>query len=297
MAEHLTVTPSGFEILFEDGLEDPQTGQKKKRQYTVNGQKLPAVSTIVGTLDKSEPLKHWAERLAVEGCIELAKSGWLPQDPQTALGRLYDEGLRHFQVSEQKAKRGSLTHEDLVAFGRGEAPRPYSEIPVEDRGFARGVASWFADFRPAVIESEQMVASVELGFAGRPDMTCTLGIKTLPDGSPAPTGLGLVDLKSHEKFPRTKPSQTYPEGNLKTPYAENHFQLGLYEVARRESGYPPSDWRAVVRVDAEGNYDFCLSWLEPESALTILPLFHAFKTVGPRVKRPEDTLAVERVAA
>lgn len=294
MAEHLTTTPSGFDILFEDGLENPETGDKKKRQYTVNGQKLPAVSSIVGMLDKSEGLKYWAEKIGVRGCIELARQGGLPLDEDACLGRLYQEGLRHFQVSKQKAERGRLTHEDLVAFGRGEAPRPFSEIPVEDRGFARGIASWFADFRPAVMESEQMVASVQDGFAGRPDLAATLGITRLPDGSPAPTGLGLVDLKTVDKFPRTTPSKTYPEGNLKTPYPENLFQLGLYEVARRESGYPPSEWQAVVRVDAEGRYDFYVSPLDPEVALVLLPAFEAFKSVSSKVK-PKPV--VEQVAA
>jgi hypothetical protein len=304
MAERLTVTPAGFTILHEDGEPDPTTGKSKRRSYSVarlpeippsqmpsdqeilrfareNGVQLPSVTTVLGMLDKPG-LVWWAERLGVEGAVTLAKDGGLPTNADAALGRLSREGLRHFQVAQRKAERGHLSHDELVAFAAGREPRPMLEIPVDDRGFIRGVSAFLADFRPRADVSELFVASLEHGYAGRLDMRVYLGVDRLPDGSPAPPGLGLIDLKSHDHLPATQ------AGKVKTPYPEHLLQLALYEVAAAESGYGRSEWQAVVRVDAEGRYDFTCSWLEPSEALCLLPAYRVFRSVAARVKGEAD---------
>jgi hypothetical protein len=297
---HEHTTPAGVLIAFEDG-EPNEAGARKRRCYYVNGEK-PRRGSVTGILDMLDKpgLKWWSEGLAVEGCIQLARDGGLPLSKEAALGRLTQEGLRHFQVSEKKADRGKLSHEDLVRFALGEAPRPLSSYPVEDQGFIRGVSSMLADLRPEIALSEYMVASVEHGYAGRPDMQAVITAARLPDGTPAPRGVGLLDLKTVDKFPRSQPSKTYPLGNVKTPYPENLHQLGLYEVAGVEAGYPRTDYRAVVRVSADGEWDLTVSWLEPEMSLALLPAFDAFKAASQRVKRATDQLPVglgEPVAA
>jgi hypothetical protein len=294
MAEHTTVTPSGFKIVFEDGEPDPVTQKSKRRSYLIDGQKLPSVTTVLGMLDKPG-LMWWSERLAVEGCIELARRGGLPLNPDAALGQLTRNGLRHFQVSEQKADRGHLSHDDLVQFAAGRKLPDLDTYAADQRGFIQGVAGFLADYRPRIVESELMVASVKHGFAGRLDSLGELGIKTQPNGLPAPKGLGQIDLKSHDKLPRTK------AGTLKTPYPEHLLQVGLYDVGARESGYPQAQWRAILRVDQEGNYDFTVSWIEPDRCLALLPAYSLFKDAASRVKQPTDTvpvgLGLEPVAA
>lgn len=291
MAEHETVTPSGISIVFEDGEPDPATGREKWRSYHVNGQKLPSVTTVLGMLDKPG-LVWWSEKLAVVGCIELAREGKLPIKPEAALGQLTNRGLRHFQVAEQKADRGKLSHEDLVHLAAGRELPALDTYPLDQQNFARGLAGLVADMRPTIHESEQMVASVEHGFAGRPDMVVTLGAEQLPNGAPLPRGRGLLDLKTHDKMPRTKPSATFPEGQLRTPYPEALLQVGLYEVGRRESGYEPTDWQGVIRVDANGFADFTCSWIVPEQTLALLPAFRLFKDVAQRVKTPAHHLPI-----
>lgn len=294
MAEHWTTTPSGIRIMFEDGETIyPDTGKKRKRAYFVNGEK-PKRGSVTGILDMLDKpgLKWWSEGLAVEGCIELARDGGLPLDKEAALGRLTQKGLRHFQIAERKADRGKLSHGDLVSFALGEAPRPLTDYSPEDQGFLRGLAGALADLRPEIVQSEFMVASPEHGYAGRPDLQAVLTAKTLPDGTLTPPGLGLLDLKTVDKFPRSKPSKTYPLGNLKTPYPENLHQLGLYEVASVESGYEATAYRAVIRVDANGEWDFTVSWLEPEVSLALLPAYDAFKAASQRVKHAHDQLPV-----
>jgi hypothetical protein len=310
MAERLHITPSGIAILFEDGEPLPGQEKGKRRKYLIGqlpeghsilsddalddacdymlvvGEDFPSVTTLLGILDK--PGLPWAaEKLTVAGCIELARNGELPMNVLAALSRMNARELRFRQVWDAKAQRGHLTHDEIVEFVAGRALRPLASIPREDRGFIQGLASFLSDYRPQITESELPVASLKYGFAGRPDFTATVrGIG----------GTGLFDVKTHESFQRTKPSDTFPDGQLKTPFAEVHIQLGLYEVARRESGYPPTDYRAAVRINAEGEVDVTASWLDPERALAILPAYWLCRDVAPRVKAkvPEP---VELVAA
>lgn len=268
MAEHLTVTPSGFEIVFEDGEPDPQTGKGKRRCYLVNGDKLVSVTTVLGCLDK--PGLQWAaEKLTVEGCIELARNGGLPQDPERALGRLGQMKLRFRQVWDEKAKRGTLSHEDLLAVTTGGEIRDLASYSPEEQGFIRGVSAFAADWRPEVTDQELMVASPEHGYAGRLDMRART--HRMP-------GLGLFDLKTTERLPR------YKSGEVKPPYPEHLAQLAGYEIAARESGYGPSDYQAVVRVDAEGSYDVTVSWADESTFLAFLGAYRALRGLSQKPK-------------
>lgn len=241
MALHESVTPSGYVIVFEDGEADPETGKSKRRAYTVNGEKLVSVTTVLGCLDKPG-LIYGAEKVTIAGAIALAKDGRLPSAVPGALSRMKAEELRFWQVWGKKAERGTLAHDDLVALATG-APLPdLDELEPEQRGFARGIANWFADARPRVIEQEQMCASLEHGYAGRPDLYCT--IPTLH-----PTARFLIDLKTTDELPRDQ------YDNLKPPYPEMLLQLDGYEPARVESGYEPADYGGVLRVDGSGETD------------------------------------------
>jgi hypothetical protein len=268
---HETTTPSGLVIAFEDGEPDPETGKGKRRCYTVNGDKLPSVTTVLGVIDK--PGLQWAaEKLTVAGCVALARRGELPQHPDAALGKLGHEGLRFRQVWDQKAQSGSLAHEDLVALAAGDATlRDLADLSDVERGHARGVSAWYADYRPEVVDQELMVASVEHGFAGRLDMRATTF--KLP-------GLGLWDLKTTDELPRFK------NGRVKPPYDEHLWQVEAYEVAARESGYGESDYRAVLRVDANGEYDVTVSWVSAAGFLSALQLYlHKRATTSTRPER------------
>ena len=308
MAEHLTVTPTGTAILFEDGIgtsawrsyriaQLPERFMDDREDLAVeyvreHGTKLPSVTTILGATIEKPGLQWAAARMTAKACGELAKEGKLPPSPDEVWDVLYREGLTFRQQWDNKADRGTLTHEDLVHIAEGRELPSLNTYPPEQQQFVRGLACFLADLRPGIIESEQMVASLSHGYAGRCDLVVEFEAQRFPDGTPTPQGRGLVDLKTHEKLPRTKPSKTYPDGQLKTPYPENFLQLGLYEVARRECGLEATDWQAILTVDANGDYDFTCSWLQPEAALDFIPAYKTFKAVGSRVKRPADQLPV-----
>lgn len=308
MAESLAVTPTGVGILFEDGSDGKwrsyricalpdRFNQEPDHDVAIeyvreHGEKYPSVTTILDVTVNKPGLQWASARLSVAGCVELAKNGGLPQDPKAAWDALYRKGLTFRQVWDSKADRGTLSHEDLVRLAQGRELPALATYPEDQRGFARGIAAFVADLRPVICESETMLASIEHGYAGRCDLVVELMAPRFSDGTPTPKGRGLLDLKTHESLPRTKPSKTYPKGQPKTPYPENFLQLGLYEVARRECGYEATNWQAVVTVDATGNYDFTCSWLEPRAALDFIPAHRRLKEVAPRVKRPADQLPV-----
>lgn len=265
MAEHTTITPSGFHIVFEDG-EEAADGTKKRRKYTVDGDRLVSITTVLGIIDK--PGLQWAaEKLTVAAAIELAREGELPLNVQGALSRMGARKLRFRQIWDSKATRGTVTHDDLVRVAAGEEPRDLDSFPRDQRAFIRGVSGWYADYRPVIEQAELMVASPANGYAGRPDLFGTL--PTLH-----PSAKFLIELKTTEKLPR------YKSGEVKPPYPEHLIQLGGQEIARRESGYEASDFQAVLRVDAEGEFDLFVTIVKPESFLKVLDCYREVRGLG-----------------
>ena len=238
MAVHETVTPSGISITFEDG-EKGEDGKGKRRAYWVNGEKHPSITTITGQFEK--PGLTWAaEKLTVEGCLNLAADGELPNFTPAALSALKARGLRFDQVWRSKADRGTLSHGDLLAFALGEEPSDLDAALPAERGFLRGVAAFQVDHEPVAVHSEFMVGSPTFGFAGRPDF-----LGELPK---LREGVGLLELKTTEEIPR------YASGLAKPPYTEAILQIGGQSKGCVESGYPVPEWAAVLRVEASGEY-------------------------------------------
>lgn len=271
---HETVTPSGVSIAFEDGEPDPATGKAKRRQYLVNGEKLPSVTTVLGILDKPG-LMYAAEKLAVQGALQLAEDGALPQTVEGALARMKSRELRFWQVWGAKADRGTVTHEELVALATGGALADLDSVAPDQREFLQGAADWFADHRPEVIEQEVMVASIEHGFAGRHDFFGR--VPALGEGT------FLVDYKTTEKLPR------YKDGQVKAPYPEHLAQLAGYQIARRECDYEVADFQVVVRIDSTGAHDTTISWVDERVFLAVLEAYKAVKGIG--ASRPKRVAA------
>lgn len=271
---HETTTPNGLTITFEDGEPDPETGKSKRRSYLIDGEKFDSVTTVLGVLDKPG-LKYGAEKATMAGAIELARNGGLPQDLDRAIGRLQSEGLRFWQVWGGKARRGTVSHEDLVRLTLGQEIFDLDTFPEDQQAFIRGVSGWVADERPEILEAEVMVASKPLRVAGRHDLFGRLPRRH-------PTAKFLIDLKTTDKLPR------YKSGEVKPPYPEHLLQLGAYELLRRASGYEPSDYQAVLRVDAAGAHDLFVTVADPAAFVAVLECYRALKGVP---TKPEAVLA------
>lgn len=239
MAEHLTKTPSGIEIVFEDGLADPKTGKRKKRSYTVDGASLPSVTTVLHVIEK--PGLQWgAERLTMEAALELIKAGVPLEefDVDQALAAAEGSELRFRQIWNNAAELGTAMH----------------ELPLE---------TWLPDFE--VIQNEVMVASKYHGFAGRFDYF------GLYRGNKV-----RLDLKTTTKIDR------YADGRAKPPYKEHVAQLGGYEIAAAECGYPTADLSGVLRVTHDGEKDLFLTRPRERLFTAALQLYKALREGWPQ---------------
>lgn len=264
MAERTWTTPAGDTIVFEDGLANDE-GKSKRRTYTVNGQVVPSVTTVLGILDKPA-LMYTSERLAVAGAVELAAKGELPDTVDGALSRLKARELRFYQQWGKKAETGTIAHEDLLALATGQPLANLDTFSLEARGHIRGVSDWFADARPKTLDAETPVVSRTYGYAGRYDLRAEIAGEVC-----------LIDLKTTSRLPR------YKDGQVKPPYDEHVLQLEAYDQAAFESGYESSDRRLVLRVDATGAYDVTESWAHWSDFVAILMAYKHLKAM-PRPK-------------
>ena len=150
---------------------------KNGHGYTLDGEKVPGVSSILDALPKA--LKQWAANCAADYAIE----HWaeLTEEPLTT--RLDKIRYAHRDVVGAAAVRGTTVHrygEDLV-HGR----------PVEDPeylGPAQAYARFLDRWKIEPIATETPVASTQHRYGGRPDLWATIGVR---DNAPA-----LIDLKT-----------------------------------------------------------------------------------------------------
>lgn len=153
---HETVTPSGLSIVFEDGLPDDE-GNTKRRSYTVDGDRLPSVTTLLGVIDKSGPLMAWAVA-------------------ETKAGRDYRA------TRDTAATRGTSVHDALEVLASKGTPPELADFPAEDRGYVKALCRWWIDHDPEPVLVEQIVASPTHRFAGKFDLVAEIqGMRHLID--------------------------------------------------------------------------------------------------------------------
>lgn len=270
---HERTTPTGQLIQFEDGLPD-DLGKKKRRTYWLGEQAKenirPSITTVLGVMEKEGI--HWAiEKLAYRGAVTLAKDGGLPLDADEALGKAKARGLNFQQQWNAKADKGTATHDWLSKL----MADPDTPVPEHCEPFAQGIEQWRFEYGPQAIQSEVMVASPTHGFAGRFDLLATL---------PTLGAAARIELKTTSELPRHKKT-----GEVLPPYTENLWQLAAQELAAVESGDPPSEIQAVLRVDEQGEWDFHVTQTEPRGFLAALSLYRALRNIP----EPQDQLRLE----
>lgn len=261
---HERTTPTGRLIRFEDGLPDPRTGQKKRRTYWLGEQRpenvVPSITTVLGVMEK-EGMHYAIEKLTMGAAVQLARNGGLPLDEVEALGLMKGQGLSFRQQWNAKADRGTATHDWLSKL----LAEPDAPIPLHCEAFAQGIEEWRFQYGPVAVQSEVMVCSTEHGFAGRFDLLAKL---------PTVGANVRVELKTTESLPRHKKT-----GEVLPPYRENLWQLAAQELAAVESGDPPSECQAVLRVDEQGEWDFHVTQTEPRGFLACLRLWRALRGI------------------
>jgi hypothetical protein len=241
--------------------------QDEPRLYTVNGKKVPSVTTILGVLSK-DALPWWGMKVGVNGVLGLIERGVIPpdlsdltpedfyrsrqdaEDQDLPRGLLTEHKLTTNDVLDEAGDRGTSVHSALEDWTlMGEIPDP-EMFPEEERGYVAGLVTFLKDVKLTPIASEIMVGSVEHEYAGRFDLIAELPeqeaiVRASPKRSRRaiiPGGRYMLDLKTSKGI-----------------YDTHHLQLSGYEGALRECGYEGTEHRAVVRPSPDGRYEIHLS--------------------------------------
>lgn len=246
----IATTPSGIHIAYFDKSHRYKIGHSDegvgRDQVTMSF--VPSVSTI---LDKSVPkmLSGWAERGAVEAVLDLAADREVATlSTDKALEIMKDKGMRFWQRRDTAALRGTSVHTAFEALAAGDSP-VLRDYPESERGYVQAIARWWIDAQPEVHHSELMVASYVHGYCGRLDLIATLGGRR-----------GVIDLKTSKAVRET-----------------HHFQTAAYRIGVEEAGYGATDFGAILRVGADGTYEFVETWATASQFLSLLGSFRALR--------------------
>lgn len=129
---------------------------------------------------------------------------------------------------DQAAEGGTLVHKALEDYAEKGIIPSASAVPESKRGSMAGLAKFIIEYRPEFLATEVRVLSVIHKYAGTFDLLCRINDK-----------IYLIDLKTSKWI-----------------YPSSHFpQLEAYEGARVEAGEEPTDVRAVLWVNSEGNME------------------------------------------
>jgi hypothetical protein len=151
--------------------------------------------------------------------------------------------------------------------------------PLELDPWTRGAFDFWTEVGAKLLDAERMIGSMHHGFAGRFDLLCLFpdGID-LPHCKADPGTVGRLDLKTKTEWKRDKKGIPYP------PWPENYAQLELYELAAQECGYQTSDFRAVLNVGPEGEWELYWSPANVGDAKILIDLYHARQDLNGRIK-------------
>jgi hypothetical protein len=182
------------------------TSRENRRSYTVRGQSLPSVTTILGLAWPKEWMGAWAAKeVALEAEAGVEKWGpkaieeWVAADRDlhaatithqqrhntkcphipSALG--YLKGTP-FRKRDKAGETGSSIHDVLEALAHEQ------ELP-DDAPFREYLEAWRDAYRPRVLESEAQVANLSDGYAGSLDLIADVYGRRL-----------IIDLKTAKRY-------------------------------------------------------------------------------------------------
>lgn len=142
----------------------------RRHLYTLDGERVPSVTTIVGVLPKGG-LVYWASKLVAEAVADQPST----VDAIRAMGRdVMIAGLRAVpdQAKRRAGDRGTLLHELATGVVRGEASELIADPDIA--ACLSGLAQWFDDVGFEAELIEHPVGSRSFGYAGRFDLVGTM---------------------------------------------------------------------------------------------------------------------------
>ncbi|MDR5730557.1 MAG: hypothetical protein RB191_24375 [Terriglobia bacterium] len=152
---------------------------------------------------------------------------------------------------DQAAAGGTVVHKALEDYiNLGTLPNA-GAVPENKRASIQGLAKFILEFRPEFVASEVRTLSVKHGYAGTFDFLAHIHGEL--HEVPKRGGGSYVKLRPN---PAAKLFILGDMKNSKWVYPTSHFpQLEAYEGARLEIGEPPTDVRAVLWLNADGDME------------------------------------------
>lgn len=244
---------------------------------------LVSVTGIIGVYDKPA-LPYAAANVTFESVALVHREGCVPafDDADELSGLLYGRKLKHFQIWQGKADRGTFAHAVNQSWIEHGTVPERETVPEDYAPFIRSFGDFLRDHEPRFLTSEEIIASIVHGYAGRYDATlsvtkrCAKSKCTCPkpckDKSKCMTicACHLMDIGAVIR------------GDWKTSkaiYAEYMAQLDLYEVGAKEMGEDEADHRCALRLGADGDYQFVLSRLPVGKSLDMVTGYRGKKRV------------------
>jgi len=252
-------TPYGL-LRFEDfaaGEWFTKAGEPAKvprREYTLDGEKLDSVSSIVGTLSR-DALVDWAGKTSALAARDAALRGELEGIPDDEIiDRLRALGVGHQAAKDEGAARGNATHRAFEVLAATGEPPKLADYPQEWRGYLMGAARAWLSLNCEPILGEEPVCNPEHGYAGRFDLLARTH-----------RGVTLVDYKSARG------------GKV---FGEAHWQTRLYEAAITASEVADVDAVVIVAIGPDGSVEIIDCAAEWEHVQALLTVFRARKAIN-----------------
>lgn len=192
------------------------------------GKPVPSVTTIKSVLNKPA-LVNWAANQAVDHIASCLKPG-VSMDEVEINMLLSAARKAHTQKKQDSAEIGSMVHEWLSKFIKGENP----DMPVSPlmHKAVSNFLEWKDKHKVKFILSEQPVYSREYNYCGTLDFVAEI------EGN-----LFLGDIKTSNAI-----------------YEDYWIQLAAYGIARSEE-FPEEDYKhqGIIRISRDGSFEFAVS--------------------------------------
>ena len=197
-------------------------------RYSVDGKKVPGVTSIIGNTIPKPALMFWSANMASDYWKEAITPGATYDEVQ--LEMIWANAKKaHTQRKEDAGTVGTFTHRWVESYIKGEKP----ELPINPQvlGAVQRFMDWVKQHDVKFLSAEQPVFSKKYNYCGTADFFCFI------DGE-----LWLGDLKTSNAI-----------------YDEMKIQTSAYLEARLEE-YPTEKYAGcvIVRVGKEeGEFDVC----------------------------------------
>lgn len=200
----------------------------KSHSYTLDGSRIPGVTTVIGTLDKPA-LVNWAARETAA----YADEHWARLSGMRSADRIQELEKARYQSNRTAVVRGNRLHE----FGRKVAAEGSASVPLEYRRAAEAFAKFLDRWELAPVCLESPVCNTEWIYGGMLD-----SIMTSPK-----LGTVLIDIKTGKGV--------YAETSLQLA-AYRYCDLRLVEVEQRgpRGGVLASTWEEAPMPAVDGCY-------------------------------------------